>query len=350
MNSTDGERGLSLTECEGAAMNSTKDVQRIRYSFLRIMTGSDLSVRRLPLMEIRSINEGPMVWLTACAHGDEVGGVVIIQEIFKRLRKSPLLRGSVCAFPMMNPLGFELASRNITPSMEDLNRSFPGNRAGSFAERIADLIFSTIIASNPALVLDLHNDWRQSIPYALIDPYPGLSHIEAYERAKTIGLKSGFVLISEHKDSPDSIGWERTLSGSLIKHGIPALTLELGESCVVNEENVRYGVSSIWNILADKGMVNDEGESSVFRLPLQFNDRILRYSHQPVCPVSGIVRFSVKPGDVVRRGQTVARIYGVFGRLQATIPAQEKAIVLGISDSSVAFPGVPIIAFGMLQA
>ena len=66
--------------------------QRIKYSFINLLTGSDLSKRRLPLMEIKSLKPGPVVWLTACSHGDEIGGIVVIQEIFKMIRKMPLLK------------------------------------------------------------------------------------------------------------------------------------------------------------------------------------------------------------------------------------------------------------------
>ncbi|MBI2436092.1 MAG: succinylglutamate desuccinylase/aspartoacylase family protein, partial [Candidatus Hydrogenedentes bacterium] len=128
---------------------------RIRYSFLKILTGSDLSRRRLPLMAAESVLPGPVVWLTACAHGDEVGGIIVIQEVFKRIRRHKLLRGSVLAFPLMNPIGFETATRNITVSQEDLNRSFPGDQHGSLGERIAHRISSYIVQTQPALVLDL---------------------------------------------------------------------------------------------------------------------------------------------------------------------------------------------------
>lgn len=58
----------------------------------------------------------------------------------------------------MNPLGFETASRHITLSGEDLNRSFPGDKEGSLAGRIANQIFTKIKETKPFLVLDLHND------------------------------------------------------------------------------------------------------------------------------------------------------------------------------------------------
>src|SRR6056297_2602995 len=142
----------------------------IRQQFIKIMTGSDLSQRKIPIVTLKSKNPGPVIWLTACAHGDEVTGIVIIQELMRYIKKNGLLKGSIYAIPIMNTIGFENVSRHVTFSNEDLNRSFPGSPAGSLAERIAFRIFDTIMDTSPDLVIDLHNDWINSIPYALVDP------------------------------------------------------------------------------------------------------------------------------------------------------------------------------------
>ena len=68
---------------------------KVNYSFLKILTGSDMSRRRLPLMYVNSFKDGPVIWLTACGHGDEVGGVIVIQEIFKWIKKNILLKGAI---------------------------------------------------------------------------------------------------------------------------------------------------------------------------------------------------------------------------------------------------------------
>ena len=316
--------------------------QKIKYSFLKILTGSDLSRRRLPFMVAESINPGPIIWLTACGHGDEVGGIVVIQEIFKRIRKKNLLKGTLYAFPLMNPIGFETGSRHIALSKEDLNRSFPGNKNGSLAERIADKIFSTIILTNPTLVLDLHHDWRKSIPYTLIDPNPIIGNTEAYEKTKMFSKKTGFLIILDTGEV------KKTLSHSLLQESIPALTLELGESDVINEKNIEYGVKSIWNILSYLEMIEPLEEEFNYSVPEIYRDRILRYSDKPLSSASGIIRFFTRPGDVVNKNQPVARIYNTFGKLQETISTVSDGIVLGYSDSSVAFPGVPVMAFGIL--
>jgi predicted deacylase len=294
-------------------------------------------------MTIQSVNPGPVVWLTGCIHGDEVIGMVVIQEIFKILNKNPLLKGSINAFPLMNPIGFETGSRNITLSKEDLNRAFPGNKIGSLAERIADRIFTTIIQTRPTIVIDIHNDWQNSIPYVAIDTDPGPAHREVYEQTRWFAQETGFLVVMD----TDEI--QHTLSDSLIHYGVPALTIELGESYVINELNVDYGVRSIQSILADLGMIEHNQEPFYHPTAREFEGKILIYSQQPVSSSSGIIRLLIKPGVHIRKGQPFARIYNPFGKVQETLLAREDGIVLGHSDSAVAFPGVGVTAFGEVK-
>jgi predicted deacylase len=316
---------------------------KIHYTFKKIMTGSDLSHRRLPLMTAASESPGPLVWLTACGHGDEVSGIVVIQEIFKRIRHQ-LLRGSVKAFPLMNPLGFETKSRNITMSREDLNRSFPGSPNGTLGERIAHRIFSEIIEVKPALVLDLHNDWIDSIPYALLDNDASGKHRAAYKEAIHAAKETGLCLIIDAEEL------HRSLSYNLLMHDVPALTLELGKPYVVSESNVAYGFETIWNILSHLDMVPPRDEPFRYPLPDGYGKgNLLRYSDKPYCSRTGIIRFLAKPGEVINEGQPMARIVNAFGRHQETITAIRDAIVLGHSESSAGFPGMPIMAFGVAE-
>ncbi|MGH8549778.1 MAG: succinylglutamate desuccinylase/aspartoacylase family protein [Methylococcales bacterium] len=314
---------------------------KIHYSFKKVMTGSDWSRRHLPLMSAMSASPGPVVWLTACSHGDEVSGIVVIQELFKGIRRR-LVCGTVLSFPLMNPLGFETGSRTISMSGEDLNRSFPGNPHGSLGERIAHSIFSAIIETRPALVLDLHADWIDSMPYILLDYDPGSLHQAAYRKAIAAGMEAGMCLIVDAEEL------KRSLSFNLLLEDIPALTLELGKPNVVSEPNVTSGLEAIWNILASLGMI--EARDRFFRYPLPpgySQGRLLKYSDKPYGSRTGIIRFLAKPGNVVKAGQPLAKIVNAFGRHQETLTAIQDAIVLGHSDSSAAFPGMPIMAFGI---
>ena len=207
---------------------------------------------------------------------------------------------------------------------------------------MADKIFTKILSTKPALVLDLHNDWRESIPYALIDPLPNQDNKEVYERVIYYSKKSGFPVIVDTKD------YERTLTYNLIKHNIPAITLELGESYVVNEKNVEAGIAAVYNILKQLGMIEIEDIKSSYVFPDEIKGRLLKLLEKPFSSSSGIIRFLVKPGEIVRREQTIAKIYNPFGKLLEIVKALDDAIVLGYSDSSVAFPGAPIMASGVL--
>jgi len=250
-------------------------------------------------------------------------------------------------------MGFESGSRNIPITgdqmyHEDMNRVFPGNEKGSLAERTAHLIFSTISATNPALVIDLHNDWNDSIPYVLIDPYPGLRQRGAWRETQNHAHNTGFPVINEEETPDDRDDLRRSLSGSLIQQGIPAFTIELGASFVVHEKFVDFGVKSVMNILRSFGMVQG-GEQFVYPVPKQFDNKTLRYTHEPRASKSGVVRFLAQPGSAVKKGDEIARIYNPFGKLEETIVAERDAIVLGHADYSVAFPGMELYAFGYVS-
>jgi hypothetical protein len=323
---------------------------RLRYSRIPVLRGIDLAERRLAVMEARSGREGSTVWLTGCIHGDEVGGVVVIQELFRRLRRRPMRSGRLCAFPLLNPFGFEAATRAIPATREDLNRCFPGDAEGTLGERIAWLAHSRILSDAPALVLDLHNDWIRSIPYALIDPRPASSEgRHAHTTARALAAATGFLLVDEQDETVTRAELRRTLTGSLLERGVPALTLELGSAFFVDEKSVAAGVDAIWNVLARLELVEPgaEGPAEPAHAPHGYRGRILRYSQRP-CPTrSGIVRFSVHPGEVVAAGTQLGVIQDVFGRRLETVRAEADAVVLGHADSSLAIPGSPIVAMGI---
>lgn len=326
---------------------------RLRFSRIPVLDGADLTTRRLALMEARSGRAGPSVWLTAGVHGDEVGAIVVVQEIFARLRSGALKAGRVQAFPLLNPFGFETASRQIPSSQEDLNRAFPGDASGTFAQRIAHLVSARIRADAPDLVLDLHNDWIRSIPYALIDPRPTdeagrAAHRSVREAARATGLP----MVDEQAEGVSRAMLRSTLSGSLLESGVPALTLELGAAHSVDEPSVRSGVDAVWRALAAIGVVAPDADAPDVGplVPDDYRGRMLRYGHRPCPSTTGIVRYLVEPGQVIGASTPLASVHNVFGRRMELLRSTDEALVLGCSDSSLAVPGVPIVALAMRPA
>jgi predicted deacylase len=310
---------------------------------MTILEGSDISVRRIPRLSAYGPRPGSIIWLTGGVHGDEVTGVVVIHEIFKRLRRRPLLCGELHGFPLLNPMGFEARTRHVPLSGEDLGRSFPGSPTGSPAERIADRVFQAIMEARPALVLDLHNDWRHSIPYTVLDAFVGHRHRVAYAEARKAGRATGFLPLRERGEEAER--FRGALSSALLRHDVPALTIELGESDVVNEPNVERGLKCIWRLLGEYGLVEKEPNPYRYKLPPEFSGRVLHYTEEPLSPRTGIVRFLLRPGELVRQGAPIARICNSLGRMQHTLRAEHDGIVLGHADSAMTHPGLPVMAF-----
>jgi len=299
-----------------------------------------METQKIPLITIKSLKPGPTVLLTAGIHGDEVGGTMIIQEIFKIL-KGHLLRGHLYAFPLLNPTGFENVSRYLSQGhQEDLNRLFPGKKGGTTAEKTADEIFKMIMGKKPDLVLDIHNDWRESIPHNLIDYQVKIAKNQAHEKAKEISQQTGLITVLDSKDI------EGTLSYNLVKQGIPALVMEFGEPQIKTGKNIKVGVKAIINLLRKLKMVKPTGKIFIHPTTVVLSGKILKYADQS-SSTNGLVRFCARPGQMVKKGETVAAIYDVSGAFQEKIKAPAQGIILGYTDSPLVSPKTIVVSFGL---
>src|SRR5690606_4210197 len=97
--------------------------------------------------------DGPVVWVDAAIHGDEVVGVEVVRRVLADLSPKTL-RGTLVAVPIVNVHGFINGDRYL-PDRRDLNRSFPGSPRGSLASRIAHLMMTEIV-SKCEVGIDLH--------------------------------------------------------------------------------------------------------------------------------------------------------------------------------------------------
>ena len=107
----------------------------------------------MPVKVICGRREGPVLFLSAAIHGDELNGVEIIRRLLRRkLLKS--MRGTLVAVPIVNGHGFIDQSRYL-PDRRDLNRSFPGSPKGSIAARLANTFMKEIVLKSD-FGIDLH--------------------------------------------------------------------------------------------------------------------------------------------------------------------------------------------------
>ena len=83
----------------------------------------------------RALKDGPVVFVTAALHGDEINGTGAVRQLIQD-EDFQLLKGSVILVPVLNLLAFDRHTRYL-PDRRDLNRSFPGSESGSLASRMA---------------------------------------------------------------------------------------------------------------------------------------------------------------------------------------------------------------------
>ena len=272
----------------------------------------------IPNVSIKSNIQGPKLWFTAGIHGDEIGGCVIVQELINNLHNNPLVKGELHAFPMLNPLGFETSSRLF--DNEDLNRAFPGKENGSFAEKTAHTIFKRISETSPEIVIDIHNDWRKSIQYALIDPKPSSTSQEIYIKTGKFAKSLGIPIVLD----TDNIN--NSLSYHFLKNNTLSIVLELGAYQIVKEREIEQGVNILLKILKDFDMIKSNIKN--IETERRIKGKILAYSQRPLPKKKGIARFSIVPGQVVKRGQILAKIYDPLGNLLEVLKSPHNSIIL----------------------
>jgi hypothetical protein len=297
----------------------------------------DVIQRRIAVLTLDSGIPGPTVWLTGCLHGDEPGGAAIIHDVFKSVRATGMCCGVLNALPLVNSLGFENVSRFVNSDREDLNRCFPGDKKGTMGERFARRLFDLITDSNPDLVIDLHNDWIQSVPYVVLDPRKHFKPATLRRNTIECARATGLLTVQESELSEDT---SRTLTGALIAAGVRALTVEAGGACGIVESSTEICTDAVLRVLRHLGVV----ESAAEQTPHPASSRVLDYTSRPQCTSSGLVRFAVTPGDRVKPEQTVARVFSAFGSIEETLRADRAGYVLGVADHARAVPGSEVIA------
>ncbi|MGE0213657.1 MAG: succinylglutamate desuccinylase/aspartoacylase family protein [Parvibaculaceae bacterium] len=253
---------------------------------------------------------GPVFFLSAALHGDEVMGVEIIRRV---LRHAALkrLKGTLLAVPVVNAFGFIAQSRYL-PDRRDLNRSFPGSDHGSLASVLADLFLRQVV-ERAGYGIDLHSAGlhRTNLPQIRISP--GESELEALAMA----FGAPVVLVSPLRDG--------SLRKAAIERKVKVLVFEGGEALRFDEQAIRAGLAGILRVMRHLGMIEAE-------VPRASAPVLSRSSTWVRAPEGGIFRSAVRLGERVGRGTSVGAISDPFGRRETPVSASDDGIVIGLSN------------------
>ncbi|MCA8982958.1 MAG: succinylglutamate desuccinylase/aspartoacylase family protein [Planctomycetaceae bacterium] len=280
----------------------------------------------IPIVVQRGSEEGPVGFITAALHGDEINGTGIIRSLI-RDQQLHLLRGTLILVPVLNILGFERHSRYL-PDRRDLNRCFPGSMRGSLAHRMAKIIFEEIVARCD-FGIDLHTAAvrRTNFPNVRAE----MTNPKVAQLAESFGCE----VILDSKGPPGSLRREATA------RGCPVIILEAGEIWKVEPAVVDFGVKGILSLLSGQGMIEQATPPPAYRL-------ILDHTQWIRASKGGFLRFHVSPGDLVRKGAPLATYTTLTGKETGVINAPHHAMVLGMTTLPCITPGDPICHLGMI--
>jgi predicted deacylase len=274
----------------------------------------------MPVHVVNGKKSGPILFVSAAIHGDEINGVEIIRRLINIEKKEiESISGTLIAIPVVNVYGFISQSRYL-PDRRDLNRSFPGSDQGSMAARLAH-VFMQEIASKCTHGIDLHTGAtaRENLPQIRAALHDGPNN----------GADIQNMACAFH--APVVINSAKLIEGSMRKAvsdlGIPILLYEAGEALRFNEVAIRAGVKGIVNVMRRLDMLPDGKHCDIYNKPLLANSNSWVRASQ-----SGILRGVLSLGDQVGKGDLLGVVSDPFGESEENILASKSGIVIGKSN------------------
>jgi len=263
----------------------------------------------LPVFIKHGKREGPVIFVSAALHGDELNGIEIISRLINSKRINTL-KGTLIAVPLVNAYGVLNQSRYL-PDRRDLNRCFPGSKKGSMAARIADLLLEEIVAKCQ-YGIDLHTGaiHRSNLPQIRAN----LQDEETLKLARSFGVP--VLLNSDLRDG--------SLRQAARELGTKILLYEAGEALRFDELSIRAGYRGILNVMVELGMLSKRKSSKSSVEPFVAKDSAWMRATN-----SGFATNKVKLGDLVEKDQILAEIKDPFGEIIDKVTAKVSGIIIG---------------------
>lgn len=273
----------------------------------------------MPLQVICGRRAGPVLFVSAAIHGDELNGVEIIHRLLKhKLLKS--IRGTLLVVPIVNVHGFLNQSRYL-PDRRDLNRSFPGSAKGSIAARLAHTFFTEVV-KQADVGIDLHTGAinRSNLPQIR----GNLDDAKTLELARAFGTP--VIVNAAIRDD--------SLRACAVDLGMPVLIYEAGEALRFDELSIRAGLKGVLNVMREIGMLPATRVSAKHQNPV-----LARSMSWVRAPASGIVTTKVQLGSSVAKGQLLAKISDPLGDEEEKLISPFDGIIIGRSNLPLAHEG-----------
>ncbi|MGH8778406.1 succinylglutamate desuccinylase/aspartoacylase family protein [Paraburkholderia sp.] len=253
----------------------------------------------LPVASIRN-GDGLVVLVMAGNHGDEYEGQIIVSQLIREIDVQHV-SGQLILLPMANFPAAAAGTRTSPLDEGNLNRSFPGDSAGTPTQVIADYIENTLLARADYLV-DLHSG-GSSLLYdganmLAIEPRDAEEAVRVKALLSAFGLPKAFL----HPLNPV------TGSAAARRQGAISIVTELGGAGMSNAKLIRDGRDGLLHFLGFVGVLH--GSIVPAQPPAQTRFMRVEGPHHYVYAYDeGVVEPLVELGERVVKGQAAARIH-----------------------------------------
>lgn len=286
----------------------------------RVSSGNEVC---LPVRIIHGRKPGPVLFVSAAVHGDEITGVEIVRRLLRKISPKTL-SGTLLCVPIVNVYGFVGNSRYL-PDRRDLNRSFPGSPGGSLASQLAHL-FRTEIIERSDFGIDLHSAavHRMNLPQIRISAGCEKSEKLAFAFGAPAVITSGLR--------------EKSLRKIALDTGVEMLLYEAGEGLRFDDFSIRTGVNGIMRVMCAMEMIH----SKRLETPLPTPARSTR-STWVRAPRGGIANLTAHAGAIVSEGQPLAKVGDPSGSEEEIVRSPIDGIIIGHSTLPIVNQGDALI-------
>jgi len=275
----------------------------------------------------RSKEEGPVLLLMGGLHGDEINGIEIIRRIIDRRLNIPKI-GTVICIPILNVYGFIHFSRYV-PDGKDVNRSFPGNKNGSLASRIAYYLMKDIIPQ---------------IDYG-IDFHTGGDDRSNYPQIRCLLSNSVNQELADAFHAPFSLNSSyrpKSLRQASAKLGKNIIVYEGGESARFDEFAIEQGIDGTLRLMSHLGMTEENPPSVAKNI-------VIRNSTWIRAKLSGVFVSRLRCGDFVMKNGFVGTISDPFGEFSIKLKTRSSGYVIGLNHQPLVHQGDALLHIGVTK-
>lgn len=277
-----------------------------------------------PIYVSRGLEDGPVLALTAGMHGDEINGMEIVRRILDSGLHQPK-RGVTVCMPVVNLYGFLNYSREV-PDGKDINRSFPGNKNGSLASRVA------------------YNLMKEVVPYIDygIDFHTGGAMRANYPQVRTLLKDPVNSELAEAFCAPFTIDAPfrpNSLRKEAARKGKNIIVFEGGESLRFDQQAIEQGISGTLRVMKHLNMIDTAPEPKEEN-KIVWSTSWIRAKH------AGLFQTTVQCGQLVHKNDWLGTITDPFGEFKENIYAVNTGYVVGLNNIPVINAGDALMLIG----